>query len=124
MSVEGESRWFLAEHLTDLHAARSNGAVRLLPAFDPFVIGATRHAEHLKDTDERKLIYRPHGWLSPVIVQDGRFLGTWKHEIKGKIINATVTPFAALTDGVRNAVEAEAERLAEFYGKQLHIDVS
>ncbi len=41
MEVEGEGAWTLAEHAPHLEAATVSRSVRLLPAFDQYVIGAT-----------------------------------------------------------------------------------
>ena len=35
---------------------------------------------------DRKQIYRPQGWLTPVLLVSGRVAGLWRHERKGKRI--------------------------------------
>ena len=41
--------------------------VRLLPAFDQYVICATLQAERLMPGPFKDRVYRPQGWLSPVL---------------------------------------------------------
>jgi len=97
--------------------------VRLLPAFDPFVIGASAHAEKLLPEGLRAKVFRPQGWVSPVLLVNGRMEGTWRHQQKGGRVEVTVEPFG---DGktptwVRRAAGDEAERLAAFLGGGLDL---
>jgi hypothetical protein len=64
-------------------------------------------------------VYRPQGWLSPVLLVDGRIAGTWTHEAKGGRVAVTIAPFAALDDALRAGAEAEAQRLAVYLGGEL-----
>jgi hypothetical protein len=120
VSVEGEERLARAEDVDALAAAgeaAGAGVVRLLPAFDQYVVAATRHSDALTlgDASQAKRIYRPQGWLTPVVVLDGRFAGVWSWERKGTKLVVEVEPFAGVSLP-RAAVEEEAARLAEFLG--------
>jgi hypothetical protein len=94
-------------------------SVRLLPAFDQYVVAATRHAERLMPGPFRDRVYRPQGWLSPVLLVDGRMEGTWRHERRGRRLEVALAPFRPQPAGVREHAEAEAERLAAFLGGEL-----
>jgi hypothetical protein len=61
-------------------------------------------------------VYRPQGWLSPVLLVNGRMLGVWRHEIKGSRVDVIIEPFVPVPAWVRNAAEQEADRLAAFLG--------
>jgi len=95
--------------------------VRLLPAFDQYVIAATRHAANLLPGPFKERVYRPQGWLSPVILVEGRMDGAWRHERKGDRLVVEVEPFADLSPAARHGVEEEAERLAGFLGGSLDL---
>jgi hypothetical protein len=69
----------------------------------------------------RDRVYRPQGWLSPVILAGGRMLGTWRHETAGDRVRVTLEPFAALPAAVRRGAAAEAERLAAHLGCELEL---
>ena len=58
-----------------------------------------------------KRIYRNQGWISPVILLDGKVIGTWSHERKGKFLEITVEPFEKIPKSLHPLVEAEAKRL-------------
>jgi hypothetical protein len=69
----------------DVPAARNakpSRSVRLPPAYDQYVVAASLPARYLLPGDFKKVIYRPQGWISPVVLVDGRMDGVWKHEKK------------------------------------------
>lgn len=124
VDVEGYPAWMLREQVDVARTAKPVKGVRLLPAFDQYVIAATRHVEHLlpgASPDLAARIYRPQGWLSPVLLVDGRMQGVWKHERKGRRLEVSVEPFGAVKPAVRRATEQEAERLAAFLGGTLDV---
>lgn len=131
VSVEGEERLARAEDVEALAGAGPGpgggagaGVVRLLPAFDQYVVAATRHSDALTvgRASQAERIYRPQGWLTPVVVVDGRFAGVWSWERKGKNLNISVEPFAArVPRPLRAGIEDEAARLAGFLGGALSL---
>ncbi len=96
-------------------------SVRLLPGFDQYVMAASCHAEHLLPGDLRRRVYRPQGWISPVLLVNGRMQGTWRHEIKGSRVEVVIEPFVKAPVWVRRAARPEAERLAAFLGGKLRL---
>lgn len=121
IEVDGTPAWMLAEdagEITDVPPVRS---VRLLPAFDQYVVGASHHAARLLPGDFRPRVYRPQGWISPVLLVNGRMDGVWRHEIKGSRVEIVIEPFANTPAWVRRAAGHEAERLAQFFGAGLSL---
>jgi hypothetical protein len=116
VEIGGEPLWMLPADARDAATAAPVEGVRLLPAFDQYVVAATKQAEHFLDGDFAARVYRPQGWLSPVVLVDGVMAGVWRHERKGKRIAIEVEPFGKLSRARRTEVEAEAERLATFLG--------
>jgi hypothetical protein len=119
VDVEGEPAWMLADG-DDLEPVRT---VRLLPAFDQYVVAATRHAERLlPDPQLKARVYRSQGWLTPILCVDGRMDGVWRHERKGRRLVVEIEPFARrVPTRVRTEAEAEAERLAAFLSGELEL---
>ena len=93
VDVEGTTAWMLAGDVPVARRAVLSRSVRLLPAFDQYVVAASLHAVHLLPGDFKKAIYRPQGWISPVLLVNGRMDGVWRHERKGKRIEVRVEPF-------------------------------
>lgn len=121
VEVDGASALMLASHVREARAAKPTGSVRLLPAFDQYVVGATRGAAALFPGEHAARVYRPQGWISPVLLVDGRMDGVWRHERKGRRLLVEIEPFARVTAKVRRAAEAEAERLVDFLGGDLEV---
>ncbi|HEX2913013.1 MAG TPA: winged helix DNA-binding domain-containing protein [Chloroflexia bacterium] len=121
VEVEGLKSWLLTAHLAEIQEASSEGNVRLLPAFDQYVIGTTRQAEYILPGPFKERIYRQQGWISPVILVDGRMEGVWRHEIKGKRVEVQLEPFGEMPSSVKHVAEQEAERLAVYLGKPLEL---
>jgi uncharacterized protein YcaQ len=116
VDVEGVRGWMLAADVDAAAAAEPSGVVRLLPGFDHYVVAAPRDAEAVLPAEHRARVYRPQGWLSPVLLVDGRMAGVWSHDVRADRVAITVEPFAPVGSEVRAGVEAEAERLAAFLG--------
>jgi hypothetical protein len=132
VEVEGAAAYALAADLPGLAEAGGRGkaagagagsrTVRLLPAFDQYVVTASLHAERLMPGPFKARVYRPQGWLSPVLLVGGRMDGVWRQEAKGRRLQVTIEPFAGPPPAwVRRAAEAEAERLAAWSGGQLEL---
>jgi hypothetical protein len=122
VEVEGTAAYVLAADLPGLAGAGGSRTVRLLPAFDQYVVTATLQAEHLMPGPFKAAVYRPQGWLSPVLLVGGRMDGTWRQEAKGRRLLVTIEPFTGPPPAwARRAAEAEAERLAAFTGGELEL---
>jgi len=121
VEVDDMQAWILTADTNDIREFSPQRSVRLIPAFDQYVIGASRHADHLMTGGARNLIYRPQGWISPVLLVNGFIQGVWRHEIKGNRVEVTITPFTKIPSWVRVGAEEEAERLAEFLAGKLKL---
>lgn len=91
----------------------ATGMVRLLPMFDAYTHGLSNY-DHLLPSAFKPLVFRPQGWISAVVLVDGRISGVWEYKIKPSGTVVTVRMFAAPTARVCEAVAAEAERLDDF----------
>ncbi|MPZ87853.1 MAG: winged helix DNA-binding domain-containing protein [Nitriliruptorales bacterium] len=134
-SVDGAPAWMLgadvnsATALADTRgveeAASAGGsaaladAVRLLPAFDQYVVAALREPGPILDAAQKARVYRPQGWISPVVLVDGRMAGVWRHEARGNRVEVEVEAFGPVPEGVTEQAEREAARLAAFLGGDL-----
>jgi hypothetical protein len=119
VDVEGDPAWMLPEDADPEPPVRS---VRLLPAFDQYVVAATRHAHRLlPDPALKARVYRSQGWLTPVLCVDGRMDGVWRHQRKGRRLTVEIEPFGKPAKRVRTEAEREAERLAKFLGGEFEL---
>lgn len=123
IAVEGERAWVLATDLPQIVSTEPSNAARLLPAFDPWTIGASRTAAAMLDPIHKARVYRPQGWISPVVLVNGRMAGVWKHTRKGRRLLVEIDPFDPLPDWANVQIEAEAKRLAAFLDTDVEFDL-
>lgn len=116
VGLDGGKYWALTATLDEMRSASPTKSVRLLPGFDPYIIGSTSHAAKLMTGDFKSRVHRPQGWVSPVLLVDGRIDGVWRHEKKGKRLVVDIQPFARVPKWVMRGVEQEAESLGSFLG--------
>ena len=115
IDVGGRIGSVLREDLPALRRAKFEGpVVRLLPSFDAFLLGV-KDKSHLVDPGHYKRVYRPQGWLSPVVLVDGRVGGVWSHERKGARLSVRVTPFGRMSPTVRSRIRQEVDDLGRFF---------
>ncbi len=120
VELEGRKAFILREDLEVLReSSLAAPNLRLLANFDVFLLA---HAEksHMVHDRHYKLIYRNQGWISPVILLDGRVVGTWSHKMTGKKLAIELRPFEKLPRSLHPLIEAESERIANFVGAGVH----
>jgi hypothetical protein len=95
------------------------GQVRLLGAFDTYVLGYANRDFAVAPDHGRGINTRGGGMIEPVIARDGELLGTWRLARKQKRAEVALQPFAGLKPSVREAIDAEIEDLARFEGRDV-----
>lgn len=94
--------------------------VRLLPAFDNYLLGYADRAAILP-VDRQPLVYQG-GMIRPSVVADGAVVGSWSlPPSSGRL---TVTPFAPLTRRVERAIEGEAADVARFLERDVTLEIA
>jgi uncharacterized protein YcaQ len=119
--VDGRAAWLLRRDRAALERAKSKQTVlRLLPSFDAFLLG---HAEkdHLVDARQYKKVFRNQGWVSPVVLRDGRAIGTWSHTRGGPQTLLDVKLFGKESRATHALVEKEAASLGGFLGAPVRV---
>ncbi|MFB9446584.1 winged helix DNA-binding domain-containing protein [Dactylosporangium vinaceum] len=77
VDVEGERLYARSEDLETLQTPKPFEGVRLLPAFDQFVLGPGTADTRIIPPEQRARVSRAAGWISPVVVHRGRVAGVW-----------------------------------------------
>jgi hypothetical protein len=113
IAVEGQPLLALAADLPELSSTSPRNVARLLPAFDPWVIVMVRRPPMI-DLQHVGRVYRQQGWVSPVILVNGRVVGVWSHKRKGRRLAVELEPFDPLPAWANRQLAAEARRLADF----------
>ncbi len=118
VDVEGWKAVVLSSDLSELERAESDGPeVRLLPFFDSFVLGHKSHRNVVDEANHKK-VYRSQGWVSPVLLVDGRAKGVWSHQQGKSGLEVRIMPFTKLSSTISSHASELAEDLGRFLGVQ------
>jgi len=116
VDVAGWKAAILQSDLPELERAKvDEPVVRLLPYFDSFVLGHKSHRNIVDESNHRK-VYRPQGWVSPVLLVNGRAQGVWFHVRKKHDLEVRVTSFSRPSHLVSSLLQEEASDLGRFFG--------
>jgi len=91
------------------------GVVRLLPAYDTYLMGH-RNRDFIAANERWRQIMPGGGILRPAIVVDGVAVGTWRQKRSGKAIRVELEPFERLDATMMRAIEAEVADIGRFEG--------
>jgi hypothetical protein len=123
VTVDGEHALVLRDDLDALAGAKPVPSPTLLPSFDTFLLAhATKH--HLVEPRFYKRVYRNQGWLSPVVIINGRIVAVWFLEERAKSFVVDVQPFSPLDAKVRRGIAQEAKELGTFLGERCDVTFS
>lgn len=84
VDIEGRRALLLTEHVEELANIAAYKGARLLGGFDQYILGPGTNDEVLLPREHRAAVSRTSGWISPIVVVNGRVVGVWDildHEI-------------------------------------------
>jgi DNA glycosylase AlkZ-like len=111
VDVDGETTYVLREDLEELASTPATTAVRLLPAYDQWILGPGTADAHVVPPARRTLVSRG----ASIVVVGGVVSGTWS--IRDDQVG--VAWFAEASPPPRDALEAEVLRLATILDRPL-----
>jgi hypothetical protein len=112
-------RLILAEDADELAATKPTSAVRLLPGFDQYVLGAGTEDGNVIPAHRRRSVSRQSGWIAPIVVAGGVVRGTW--EIDGGRVR--VEWFKEQGRPPKGRIDAEVSRLAAILDRDLRAEI-
>jgi len=119
--VAGEPAWILA---SEEAVSESTGPrVRLLPAFDAYVLGY-RDRDLFLAPEFAGRIQAGGGWIHPAMVVDGRIAGTWKLRRGRGRASVVVDPFEPLRRARLAELEAEVADVGRFLGDEADLEIA
>jgi hypothetical protein len=125
VDVEGTRGLVRNDDLEALASVSPEHEVRLLPGFDPYTNELPRRVESVLGDTHHDRVHRTAGWVTPIVVVDGRVGGTWELS-NGKAGAGTVVvqPFGRWRRGARKELAEEVDRIAAFLDRPLSIEVA
>ncbi|HEY4845233.1 MAG TPA: winged helix DNA-binding domain-containing protein [Candidatus Dormibacteraeota bacterium] len=101
----------------------SRPQVRLLPAFDTYLLGYRRRDLAVPPPLQRRL-QRGGGWLHPAVVVNGRAIGAWSLRRSaggGQVVVELSAPIGLAT---RTGIETEVADIGRFLNRSLTIEIA
>ncbi len=113
--VGGRTTWRDAGAPAPAPAASLAPGALLLPAFDEYLV-AYRDRDAVLDPRQAYRVNAGGGMLDPVVVLDGRVVGTWRRELGRRAVAIEVELFGSASPAVREAIFQAAQRYGDFLG--------
>ena len=115
---------FLLKQLLKLEAEPRKTDVRLLPAFDTYLLGYRRRDLAVPRPLQRRL-QRGGGWLHPAVLVNGRAVAAWSLRKSGaRGGQLLVEPSEPLRRTVRAGIEAEVADIGRFLDQPLAVEIA
>ncbi|MFD4429135.1 winged helix DNA-binding domain-containing protein [Nocardia sp. NPDC058497] len=111
VTVEGRTGWLPTEFVDELATATLDGAIHLLGPFDQYILGPGTSDTAVLPAEHRAKVSRTAGWISPLVLVDGRVAGTWD-----RVDDEVVVSMFGAGRFPKRALSAAADRLAEALG--------
>jgi hypothetical protein len=126
VDVEGWPAFALHDTVEGMLGSARQGVVRLLPLFDAYLMGIGRRADIAPLVGPRHYnrVFRVAGWVSAVVLVDGRVAGTWESKVRRSATTASVQMFEQPDAAVQEGIAQEAERLGSFLGTPVTLQVN
>jgi hypothetical protein len=111
-----ERAWLLDADRTALESPPSPSGARLLPVRDPYLQQRDR-ATLLPNASAWRTVWQPVSGPGAVLA-DGEIVGTWRSRLDRSRLRVEIDPFGRLPPGLRDEIDAEAERVAQARGTE------
>jgi hypothetical protein len=108
-TIDGQTYWLSPS--TPSAPKLTSPTAHLLPPFDEYTVAYRDRSAVIDPAYAQQLGF---GILGPVIVVDGRVVGTWKRADKKTSVSITTQPFTPLSDAENYALTATVERYSHF----------
>ncbi|HEV2992169.1 MAG TPA: winged helix DNA-binding domain-containing protein [Candidatus Angelobacter sp.] len=123
VSIESQNKYILNRDLENLKESDlKEDVVRLLPGFDPYLLAHAKK-DHIVNDQYYKRVYRNQGWISPVVLVNGKIAGIWSCAKKGKTLSFKAELFKKPPRSQRAGIHDEAEKLSGFLGGSVSIEI-
>lgn len=90
--------------------------VQLLPSFDEYLVAYKDRTAALGTLKFNQIVSAGNGIFSPVVVVDGRVVGTWKRTLKKETVSIETNLFFPLPDEQLQAVSRVGDRYRAYLG--------
>lgn len=111
VTLSGETYWMPKRANTP---GRNAPSVYLLPSFDEYIISYNDRSAALEPKDAKRIINGSTLLFLPVVISDGRVVGTWKRSNDKNNVTVTVNPFRKLTKEQMTGIKESSNKYDSF----------
>ena len=122
VDVSGSRSWMLRGRVDWLEGPEDTLVVRLLPAFDPYLLGYRSRDLGVSGELARR-IHPGGGVIRPALLVDGRAAGTWSLRRAKGGASIVVNPFEALSGLTEENIDREAADIGRFLGMEADVKI-
>jgi hypothetical protein len=95
--------------------------IHLLPCFDEFTVSYKNRSASFDLEFSKKIRSTFGGILNPIIVVNGKVIGTWKRTVKKESVNIELYPFTKTSKSLYNEIAEVAKEYGKFLSKPVKI---
>jgi hypothetical protein len=114
---------FVLKNRREPPATPARVEVRLLPAFDTYLLGYRRRALAVPARLQSRL-QRGGGWLHPAVLANGRAAGAWSLRKSAGRGHVQVELFGRISAAIRSGIEAEVADIGRFLERSLTVEIA
>ncbi len=100
---------------------RDEPTVRLLPAFDGYLLGYADRT-HAVDDEHAAAVHPGGGIIRPTLVVDGVCVATWRIDRPRRVGRVVVRPLVALSSTVIGGLSTEVADIGRFLGQSMEVE--
>lgn len=109
--INSETYWFID---VEIEKPVTGTDIFLLPAYDEFAVGYTDRSA-LIESNYRSKVNVKDLIFSPIIISNGKVIGTWKKRIKGKEVNIETMLFRPILKSEKGKLQKAVDFVRNFY---------
>jgi hypothetical protein len=110
--MDGQDYYF-----KDARKSAKPGNLKLLPAFDEFLISYKDRTASIEKSLQPKA-FTKNGIFNPVLIADGKVEGSWKRTVTGSSVLIEISPFSPFDENTIRRAKNAAARFGEYLGKE------
>lgn len=115
-SINGQTYWMANQSPVTTDLSRT---VHLLPSFDEYLVGYKDRSAALGSLDFNQVSSAGNGIFFPIVLINGRVVGTWKRTIKKETVSLQTNLFESLRNEHTLALTDVSKKFSRFIAKSL-----
>lgn len=113
----GTKMFLLKEDLETMDSVPDCVGIRLLPKYDPYVMGHFDKTRFLSQK-YRRHVFRKAAIVEATVVLEGQVIGTWRYSTRVETLQLNLSLFRKISESKQDPLHKEANFLASMFGRK------